>query len=169
MPDVFATVAGSVYEFKPGGGALPFTAAVGAGLTFDRVRGVVTAVGLSQQGNFQFLHTLRNFVYVYVFGERIADLTLSGVMFLNPCQGGAAAAAAGGAAAALAGGDTGWKRVYDFYNQYRISKNPTPVVVTVGGVTVEAFLVGMNMQAQDPANMLGQFSMSLKYLPDQGN
>lgn len=157
MPDIFATSPGSVYEFTPGGGALPFTVAVGAGLTFARVRGVVTAVGISQQGNFQFLHTLRNYVYVYVFGERIADLTVSGVMFLNSCRDG------------QNDRDTGWRKIYDFYDQYRLSKNPAPVVVSIGGITVEAFLVGMTMQAQDAGNMLGQFSMAFKYLPDQGN
>lgn len=156
MADIFATTPGSVYEFTPGGAALPFTVNVGAGVTFNRLRAVVNAVGLSQQASVQFLHTLRNYVYVYVFGERIADLTVSGVMFLNPCDGGQ-------------GGETGWRRVYDFYNEYRISKNPAPVVVTVGGVTVEGFLVGMTMTAQDPANMIGQFTMAFKYLPDQGN
>lgn len=156
MPDIFASSPGAIYEFKPAGGAVPFAVNVGAGLTFARVGGIVTAVGVSQQANVQFLTTLRNYVYVYVFGERIADLTVSGIMFLNPCPD-------------QQGGDTGWKKVYDFYDQFRMSKNPAPVVVNVGGVTVEAFLVGMTMGAQDPANMIGQFSMAFKYLPDQGD
>ena len=46
MPDVFATSPGAVYEFRSGGGALPFTLSVADGLSFARVKGVVTAVGI---------------------------------------------------------------------------------------------------------------------------
>jgi hypothetical protein len=36
---------------------------------------IITRVTLVQQGNIQFLHTLGNNVYIYVFGDRIGAIT----------------------------------------------------------------------------------------------
>lgn len=153
MPDIFATTPGGVYEFSVGQSALPFTVKVGSGVNYASLKGVVTSIGIQQQSNFQFLHTLRNLIYVYVFGERIADLTVGGTVFLSPCG---------------TAGQTGWKLMYDFYEANRISRRETPVDVVIGGIPFRAFLVGLGLSANDPANVVGQFSLSFKYLPNQG-
>jgi hypothetical protein len=39
----------------------------------------VTGVVLEMQGNYQFLHTLDNFVYYYSFGDRVGEMIVSGI------------------------------------------------------------------------------------------
>jgi len=157
MPDVFASSPGNVVEFKPDGPALPFQVRVPGFGGFQTHKGIITSVGIQQGGNFQFLHTLRNFVYVYVFGERIAELVISGAMFLNPCEGQDPA--------------SGFEKVYEFYEQNRISRNPNPLQVSIGAgagmISLKSFLVGVGLQAADPASMIGSFSFKLNYLPEQ--
>lgn len=157
MPDIFASSPGNVMEYKPEGPAMPFSVRVPGFNGFQTHKGIITSVGIQQGGNFQFLHTLRNFVYVYVFGERIAELVLGGALFLNPCP----------VDEAL----SGFEKVYEFYELNRISKNPNPLQISIGVgaamVSLKSFLVGINLQAADPASMIGSFSMKLNYLPDQ--
>jgi hypothetical protein len=44
----------------------------------------ITGFTLDLGTNHQFLHTLDEFIYVYAFGDRIGELTLSGVAFFGP-------------------------------------------------------------------------------------
>lgn len=160
MPDIFASSPGNVLEFKPGGPALPFQVRVPGFGGFQTHKGIITSVGIQQGGNYQFLHTLRNFVYVYVFGERIAELVIGGAMFLNPCDGEAQDARG-----------SGFEKVYEFYERHRISRNPNPLQITIGAgvgmLSLKSFLVGVAIQAADPASMIGSFSFKLNYLPEQ--
>jgi hypothetical protein len=43
----------------------------------------ITGFTLDLGTNHQFLHTLDEFIYVYAFGDRVGELTLSGVAFFN--------------------------------------------------------------------------------------
>jgi hypothetical protein len=157
MPDVFASSPGNVLEFKPDGPAMPFQVRVPGFGGFQTHKGIITSVGIQQGGNYQFLHTLRNFVYVYVFGERIAELVISGAMYLNPCEG-----------ADPAGG---FEKLYEFYEKNRISRNPEPLKIAIGigagMISLKSFLVGVGLQATDPSSMIGSFSFKLNYLPEQ--
>lgn len=43
----------------------------------------VTGFALDVGGNYQFLHTLSDFVYFYGFGERVGELTVTGMAFIK--------------------------------------------------------------------------------------
>jgi hypothetical protein len=46
----------------------------------------ITGFTLDLGTNHQFLHTLDEFIYVYAFGDRIGELTLSGVAFIGDAR-----------------------------------------------------------------------------------
>lgn len=43
----------------------------------------VTGFALDVGGNYQFLHTLSDFIYFYGFGERVGELTVTGMAFIK--------------------------------------------------------------------------------------
>ena len=157
MPDIFNSRPGSVLQVAVPGGALPFQIQLEGWDGFSVQKAIITSIGLQQSGNFQFLHTLRNFVYVYVFGEKIAEMVVSGVCFLNPCP------------TEQGAGRSGFEEVYAYYMKNRMVSRPTPVKMVIGtSITLEAFLTNVNIVANNPAEMIGQFTLNFSYLPDQG-
>lgn len=50
----------------------------------DLIPSIITSVSINAQNNYQFLHSLENLIYVYSFGERIGELTISGLGWINP-------------------------------------------------------------------------------------
>lgn len=114
---------------------------------FASYRAVITQVQISRRCNVQFLHTLRNFIYVYSFGDRVSDLTISGIAFLDSCEG-------------LLSGLDG---VEAFYAANRVSVRGLPLVVAFGSLTVlQAHLVGEQNGIADSQTGLGQFSLQLQ-------
>jgi len=57
-----------------------------ANIVFDTHRSIIVRMQIAEQGNYQFLHTIGNDVYIYVFGDRIGSLTLSGISFATDCE-----------------------------------------------------------------------------------
>lgn len=117
------------------------------------MKAIVTSAGLAAQSNVQFIHTLRDLIYVYVFGERAATLTVSGVIFGGGCD----------------GGPSGIESVFNYYNTYRISNSGRQVAIQFGTSSVgrfNAFLVGApTMAITDPAMNMGQFSFTFQVFP----
>lgn len=155
MPTIFSPCAGAVAKvngcgtgaaetvfavrFSGGGGALSFTAPV-------------TGFALEQNGNYQFLHTVNDFIYVYSFGDRISELVISGMGFVKTC--------ASADAAKL-------EHVFNFYKINKLSQNGK-LSVTLGDIpdaTFYAFLTGSRLELQDPQTMVGQWSLRFNVVP----
>ena len=155
MADVFMSEPGSVLVVRTQAAApltLTLDGLAGPDGAYPLVRSTVLSLGLHQAGNHQFLHTLRDFVYVYVFGERIAEMTLGGVCFLRPCE----------------GGPSGFQALYDFYLANRLAARAAPLWVAVGdSITLQAFLVDVRLSVLDAASALGQFALDFRYLPER--
>ena len=111
---------------------------------------LITGISLSTQGNYQFLLTLRNYTYVYVFGERMGDFTVSGVSLAGLCG-------------SFTDGMT-W--AIEYYNRVCISATGAPIVISMGGYGMYAFLCGGQFVYQDPASRLGQFQYTFKTVTD---
>lgn len=106
----------------------------------------ITGFALEQNGNYQFLHTVNDFIYVYSFGDRISELVLSGVGFVKTC--------ANAESAKL-------DNVFTFYKLNKLSRNGQ-LSITLGDIpnaTFYAFLTGSRIELQDPATMVGQWSL----------
>lgn len=119
---------------------------------FQTRRSIVQSISITTQGNFQFLHTLRGFVYVYVFGERMGELTLSGLSFAGMCDG---------------GNSSGLMQVINYYDQYRVSKTGQPVSVWIASAGFRGFLIGSKFDIVNPEAGIGNFSLQFKTIPPQ--
>ena len=104
MPVVFGSNTGRVIAIEDkvaqGGISLGNITANGEPIYFGNFNTIITRIGVAAAGNYQFLHTIGNDVYIYVFGDRMGDVTLHGLSFANGCP-------AGGGSAAILGGGTG--------------------------------------------------------------
>lgn len=134
------------------GAGIPVTLQVGGWNEGRRFKAALSGYAMGGQTGFQALHTLRDVIYIYVFGERMGALQLSGFAFVGLCD---------------ADEDTtGVDDVYDYYNNNRLSNTGMPVQITIGFTTsIQAFLVGFNLQIVDPSMSLAQFTLSLVYPP----
>ena len=114
------------------------------------MKSIITQFGLSGRGNYQFMHTLRNFIYVYVFGEKMGEISVGGISFPGTCE----------------DGDTGFELVWKYYLQHRISTRGAPISVAIGvGLSFQGWLTDFKIETVDPAVGLSQFLMRLAMFP----
>jgi hypothetical protein len=148
---------GTVSIINPAGNApVPFAISVdNAALNNETIKGIVTGVTFGQETNVQFMHTLRDTIYINVFGNRIGQMTLSGIIFLGDV--------------CIAGGgkqDGGLDKFYNYFTQKNAVGNPNPVVVQIGkSITLKTFILGFNFGIADAQTSLGQFTMTLAVVP----
>jgi len=126
----------------------------------------LTGFALEMNGNYQFLHTVNDFIYVYSFGNRMGELTMSGIGFVRTCTDRAFTSTPDlNTYAARLG------RVFDFYRAQKLSSNGR-LSVSIGGdknATFYAFLTGMRIEMQDAATMVGQWSMRFSVVPKKNS
>jgi hypothetical protein len=152
MPVAFTPCAGAVAIIKPKNctGAI-FKIKFG-GVKGGQLTAPTSGFALELNGNYQFLHTVNDFIYVYAFGDRVGELTVSGFGFVKPCPGADSAKIC---------------NVYDFYQKNRIKENGK-MSVTIGDCansTFWAFLTGMRLELQDPQTLVGQWSLRFNIVP----
>jgi len=118
---------------------------------FTGFKSIITDLTLASQGNYQFLHTLGGNIYVYVFGDRIGQLSISGLSFESTCG---------------SAGSIGIERVMKYYNDNRLAGRKTPIKVTVGvATTFTAYLIGVGAKVQDTQSRLWQYSLHMALIP----
>jgi hypothetical protein len=112
---------------------------------------VINNVGYSQGLNIQFMSTLKKFVYVYSFGDRMGELRVGGIAFDNNCD----------------GGESGWgtRSVLEYYRDNRAIKDNQKVSIVVAGETVTGFLTNMEMSLADAEFKTMAFNLVIKTLP----
>lgn len=122
----------------------------------NRQRAIFTGGAVVQNGNFQFLHTLNDQIFIYVFGDRISEVILTGLSFGTYA----------GSGAGCAPSQPGTMDVFPFYQQNRLSVRGAPLLIRMGRNGVfRGFLSGMNFNVLDPETMLGQFSFRFHSFP----
>lgn len=109
---------------------------------------LITRVTASQRTNQQFVHTLGNRVYLYVFGDRMGEMGVGGLA-LRDCE---------------ADGH-GFQNAAAWYAERRVSRNPELVFVTVGEQNFEGFLTGFNMDTSNGDSNLLEFFLTFALLP----
>jgi hypothetical protein len=137
VPDAGAPVALSVQGW-PGAQAL---------------KAAITSINLGAAGNVQFVHTLRDFVYVYVFGERMSEITVGGLAFPNDCQ---------------ARTPGGIENLWRFYQRNRVASRGAPLGLAVGATMMfEGFLTGFTVALNDPQFGLAQWALRFAFHPPE--
>lgn len=162
MPVVFARNTGRVVsvEDKVAAGAIQLGNVTGDGgrISYQAHNTIITRLGISAAGNFQFLHTIGNDVYVYVFGDRMGQVQLHGLSFSDKCPD------SGG------GEDHGFELLFRWYSANRIAARKAPVRVTIGrGTNFDGFVTALTGDVQDALHRTIQFQMTISLLPDVVN
>lgn len=153
MSSVFTPCNGGVHRValncgSGGGGDIFRITADGASIGVP-----VTGFALELQGNYQFLHTVNEFIYLYTFGDRIGELVLTGMGFFGDlCP-----------TAQFAGNTC---TIIEFYKKNRVAKRPDPVSVSIGDCGIFlAFLTGMRVEISKPESSVAQWVLRFNVLP----
>jgi len=159
MPDIFNSKPGFVSIFSPSQGeVLP------GKIVFqdhENVAFVMAGMDYDQETVQQFQLSMRDSIYIYVFGDGMGKIALKGIIFVQTCD-----------------HQSGVTEVMDLYNQYRASKNPDPVRVqlTTFGEDrqepIQGYLTGFTIMAKgassDPAALgMYDFRMVINTLPGE--
>jgi hypothetical protein len=153
MADIFSNRPGVVAVLNTGGiDDNPFRVTLDGFSQNGAQSGVIfTEMAIQRAGNYQFLHTLNDLVYVYSFGERIGQIRASGMLFAQLCNG------VGGLSTLLA-----------YYEANRLEARPDPVSIIIGTSDAgrfRGFLVELNVDVARPDARLAQFGMQFQALP----
>jgi len=133
------------------------------GLGARPLNSIITRIGVSAAGNYQFLHTIGNDVYVYVFGDRMGDITLHGLSFAQPCLTSSSVAQVAGAGVA----GHGFEELFNWYSANRIAATPLPAQVRIGAnTTFKGFITGCTGDVADSKTRTIQFQITISLLPD---
>lgn len=154
---IFSSNAGTVGVINPtDGNTSPFVMRVDeAELSGDLIRGIVTSMSVSQDTSVQFMHSLRDTIYINVFGNKIGQMNISGILFLaDVCEG------------TDKNSDPPFKKFYEYYTDNNAVARESALDIQIGsGVSFKAFLLGFNFQVADAQTSLGQFTMTLAVVP----
>lgn len=125
-------------------------------ITWNTYRAIITRVTLSQQVNLQFLHALGSMVFVYVFGDRMGSVVLSGLsFFLCECD-----PVCGNPQPLIDQPD-----IYSWYKLNRASARQTPVKIGIGNAVLEGFVTSFNEDVVDPSINILQWTVQMMALP----
>lgn len=112
---------------------------------------IMTGVSLRTQVNAQFTNTLRNNIYVYVFGEQLGDFSITGI-----------------APSVFCGQITptyhNLKEVHDFYGNNALSQGQV-VTLNVFGYATKGYLVAMQMDYNKLSENIGTYTLAFKSVP----
>ena len=150
-----------LFETRPGTFvAIPSSTDVPVPLIFDGWRGaygfksLVTQMAINRQGNFQFMHSLRDLIYTYVFGERMGQILISGISFADQCPG--------------LTPKSGIEYVLEYYEMNRLGRRPTPVTIQLGTTPAGrfiGFLTGLQVNLQQAETRMATFGLTFAAFP----
>lgn len=145
MASVFTPCAGGVHKVQICGDDGVFK------ITFDGATLAVPVTGFAVelQGNYQFLHTVNDFVYLYVFGDRIGELVVTGMGFYgNGC-----------------GNEGNICELLTYYMANRVAKKQNPITIGLGDCkNFMSFLTGMRIEASRPETNVAQWVLRFNVL-----
>lgn len=156
MPTLFCNPGRIAALIEPGCG-LPIQFSLECWKEGTVFRAIITQVVVQNQGGFQFMHTLRDKIFLYIFGERIGQMSISGLTFAAGC--------------AVDGNSnfTGIEAAVGYYQTCRATKRSVPLQVSIGRLAFKAFLLGVKTDIVDPDTGLGHFNFTLFFPPTSVN
>ena len=121
------------------------------------VTAIVTGMTLEMSGNYQFLHTLNDFVYFYSFGDRVGTLNLTGIGFIRTCANSSKGSVI---------------KMYDYYMEKRAAKQQEALNIVLTGdsqsIKLWGFLTGMRLDITDSQmGAIGYWSLRFEVLPQK--
>lgn len=157
---LFSATPGSVALVSPvneKGSVSPFSLQIESEpWNYSNIQGILTSASMSHETNSQFVQTLSDDIYITVFGTKPGAMSIGGILFLNEpgvCGVGVTSSA---------------KPLEAFYTKFLescVTSRKRHLVVTLGTVTVKAFLVAFQLNIMDPQTSFGNFTMQFVLLP----
>ena len=126
-------------------------------------RSIITRVAMSHSCNFQASHMIGNDVYLYVFGDKLGNIQLTGLSMAVDC--GCVTGSSGHSMQSLG---HGIEMAYQWYLRYRVTRERKPVTVTIGNATTfQGILVSMELSTLSEENFLIQYTMVVQTIPEK--
>jgi len=149
----------------PGVICLDYPKTIATWPAFEDIKCIITRVQLQLPENFQFQHAVGGQIYLYTFGSRIGEVTVTGLAFGQACADGPQCGAQGAAVESH-----GIDELVVFYKSRRVSVSSSAIVVALGKNTCfNGYMVGLFTDVLDPKIDLYQFSMRLHVDPGSIN
>lgn len=117
---------------------------------YGSFRSIIGRASTAYSCNYQFMHTLGNSIYVYSFGDKVGQISVSGLAFNKGC----------GAS------EIGLNSVRNYYQKNKLSVRSDPLKLTLGGTTMLGMLVGIDDGTQDPSVPMFPFNLHFALIPD---
>lgn len=115
---------------------------------------IITGVDYSQTTNHQFQSSLGTDIYLYIFGDKIGSVVVTGYAFIGDCD----------------GNDNGITDILNFYDSNKISNTKSddvPLIkMRIGSADfLYCYLIDCRIVMTDPSIRLAQFSLTLRSIP----
>ena len=150
---------------------------------------IVQSIGVSQEVQAQFMVSLQKLVYIYCFGDRPGQITVTGLAFDSFCLGNAGnsdpfappapfnfsamaplgtsslfgGSSGNGGSAPMAGVDT----LLSYYTLNRAVAEDNIIKVLLGRTSFQGYLISMNMQTANTEQKMFQFTLTIWTVPNQ--
>lgn len=116
-------------------------------------KSVITSVRVQNQSGVQYLHTLSDLAFVYVFGERMAPVSISGISFASQCEN-------------IQQQNHGLEYAMGYYLNNRISSLGEPITMVLGLSTpIVGFLDSGSFELSDTSQLIGTWSFNFIAIP----
>jgi hypothetical protein len=131
------------------------------------MKSIINGFQVRTQSGVQFMQSLSDFIYIYVFGERMAPVTISGVSFANVCERQDEAFTDPNTGETVFSPNYhGLEYVMSYYNAFRVSTTGAPVTIVLGLSTVLfGFLTDASIALSDVDTQMATFSLEFKAVP----
>ena len=119
---------------------------------------ILTSMSFDQETNHQFMTSLGQDLFLYVFGNRMGRLTLQGVCFPTLCT---------SDDTSLANKTSGIVKLMAYYQKNRLSANvqngnePVLMRLLLGDKSIAGYISHMNISIADGATRLAMFTLTL--------
>ncbi len=120
---------------------------------FEPMSAIITEFAFQYGTRHQFLPSLNDVIYVYVFGDRMGALVLNGIAFAQRCG----------------TSEYGPDKVFEYYAKNKLSNQSKLMQVAVGNTIFRGFLIEMslNLLSGDSPLQLTRFKYVMSVLPVQ--
>lgn len=129
--------------------AVPMALYIGGWGNFNLRKAILFGVSFASQANAQILHTIAKYTYVYVFGERMGDIRVTGITLLNRCNELGADGASG---------------VLQYYANNALSATGQGVLIGIGLARFYGLLMRVRLVHTNPETQIGQFELGFQSL-----
>lgn len=154
MADIFSSIPGTVVVVANTG--IPMTISMEDWGGYSGYNSVITGFQMQARNSVYTAHSLRDFNYIFSFGDRFGMMQIQGTSFAVPCETGNLVY-------------HGLEYASGYYLLNRAASRPVPVMLVLGGGTpFFGFLTDMTLESRDADSLIGSFSYQFRAVPSAG-